>query len=302
MRALFGGRRGVTVAVSPAAVRPRGTVQAVVTVARPIDKVIAARIELGYHNFYRYRWAGRVDAAAAQGADTMWLLGEVGTNYGSDRDTADWVGVLDAELPVVDGEFRGGTAAVRVPSWAPGSSPLIAQWACRLVVERGGRDVCEDGLFSVVIAEQDATVAESGPERVAGEGAAELDIALSAPIYRSGQDIGGQLTITPGRDLPDGDAAVCWQRHRYSHPTERTPGPGGALDGPVLHLGKHLPLRAGEPIRLPFTLPLPPDAAPSALAVHSSLGWFVAARLFYSGFKAPLTERVRRPIVVVNTS
>jgi hypothetical protein len=34
--------------------------------------------------------------------------------------------------------------------------------------------------------------------------------------------------------------------------------------------------------------------------VHSSVSWFVAARMFYSGFTGHQVERVRRPIVVVN--
>jgi hypothetical protein len=47
-------------------------------------------------------------------------------------------------------------------------------------------------------------------------------------------------------------------------------------------------------------LPLPADAAPTTTAVHSSLSWFVGARVFYSGFTSHQIERVRRPIVVVN--
>jgi hypothetical protein len=34
--------------------------------------------------------------------------------------------------------------------------------------------------------------------------------------------------------------------------------------------------------------------------VHSSLSWFVAARMMYAGFNAHQMERVRRPITVVN--
>jgi hypothetical protein len=34
--------------------------------------------------------------------------------------------------------------------------------------------------------------------------------------------------------------------------------------------------------------------------VHSSLDWFVQARLMYAGSNAHMLERVRRPIVVIN--
>jgi hypothetical protein len=65
-------------------------------------------------------------------------------------------------------------------------------------------------------------------------------------------------------------------------------------------LGKRIPLRAGVPVVLPFEIQLPPDAPPTATAVHSSLNWFVQARLMYAGFTGHQLERVRRPIVVVN--
>jgi hypothetical protein len=59
-------------------------------------------------------------------------------------------------------------------------------------------------------------------------------------------------------------------------------------------------MHGGTEFGLPFALPLPADAAPTATAVHSSLSWFIGARIFYSGFTSHQIERVRRPIVVVN--
>jgi hypothetical protein len=35
--------------------------------------------------------------------------------------------------------------------------------------------------------------------------------------------------------------------------------------------------------------------------VHSSMDWYVQARMFYAGFNAHMTERVAKPIVVVNS-
>ncbi len=74
----------------------------------------------------------------------------------------------------------------------------------------------------------------------------------------------------------------------------------GAGGGPIIKLGKGIPLRAGHPITVPFEVTLPADAAPTAAAVHSSMSWAIAAELFYAGFSGPMTERVRKPIVVVN--
>jgi hypothetical protein len=297
---LFGRPAAAEVAVSPSSVLPRESVQATVTTSKPIDIVTSARIELGYTNFYRYRWAGKADSAAAAATEAMWLTQDVGTNYGTDRDAEDWVSVLVTEIPVATGQYSGGSATFRIPSWAPGSSPQIARWSCRLLVEREGRDVDARGDFTVVIGTANAKTEPEPLERVSGEAAATIDLALSAPMYRAGDVVNGVVDIVPNRDLPDGDVGVFWQQHRYSHPLTRTPGPGGAVDGPILRLGKHIPLRAGSPMRLPFALPLPPDAAPTATAVHSSLDWFVQVRMFYVGLSGPLTERIRRKVTVVN--
>jgi hypothetical protein len=42
---------------------------------------------------------GRADSAAAAGNDTLWMAGEVGTSYGGERDTEDWVCVTRVEVP-----------------------------------------------------------------------------------------------------------------------------------------------------------------------------------------------------------
>ena len=297
---LFDRSGGAQVTVAPVVVSPRQKVQATVTTDRAITKVTAATVEWGYTNFYRYHWAGRADAAAAAGNDSLWNMDQVGTNYGSEKDADDWVGVTKVELPIATGEFTGGSSAFTVPTWAPGSSPVLARWSCRLTVERGGRDVDTRGDFTVVTGPGDLQVEPAPVERVSGDGHTHIDIALSSAIYRAGDTINGQVTLTPQSDLPDGDVAVHWQRLRDSHPLTRSPATLAVLDGPVLQLGKGIALRAGAPVALPFALPLPPDAAPTATAVHSSLRWAIEARMFYKGFNSYLPERVRRQIVVVN--
>ena len=178
---------------------------------KPVANVTSARLEWGYDNFYRYHWAGRTDSAAAAGNDSLWMAGQVGTSYGGERDTDDWVCVTRVDIPLAANEFTDTTATFTVPSWAPGSSPEVARWACRLVVERGGGDVDERGEFHVVI------------------GAGDVDA-----------------------------------------------------------------------FGLQFALPLPADATPTTTAVHSSVSWFIGARIFYAGFTGHQVERVRRQIVFVN--
>jgi hypothetical protein len=297
---LFSRSGGAKVVVSPTNVAPRQTVTATVTTDKAIDKVRSARLDWGYTNFYQYHWAGRVDSVAAQGNDTIWTMDQVGTNYGGDRDTDDWVSVIAEDIPIAVGEFTGASSTFRIPSWAPASSQAIARWECRLTVDRGGRDIDTNGEFTVVIGTADVEAYVEPLEVVSGAAETVIDIALSSPVHRAGETITGQVTLTPTMDLPDGDLAVSWQRDRESHPLTRAPSPGTELDGPIVTLGKRIPLRAGVPVVLPFEIPLPADAAPTAAAVHSSVNWFVQARMMYAGFTGHMLERVRRPIVVVN--
>jgi hypothetical protein len=291
---------GARIAVAPEVIRPRQTVTATVTTDKPVDKVTSVTLEWGYDNFYRYHWAGRPDSAAAAGNDSLLMMDQVGTDYGSERDTDDWVCVTRVDVPIGASEFTGTSSTFKVPSWAPGSSPQIARWSCRLIIERGGRDVDARGDFTVVIGTADVEAVEEPLERFWGSGDTQIDILLTSPVYRAGEIISGQVVLRPQMDLPTGDVAVYWQRERESHPLVRSPAEGGAVDGRIIQLDKKIPLSAGTQLALPFHLPLPPDAAPTASAVHSSLSWFVAARMFYSGFTSHQIERVRRPIVVVN--
>ncbi|MCV7332422.1 hypothetical protein [Mycobacterium cookii] len=267
---------------------------------KPIGDVTSARIELGYYNSYRYRWAGRADAAATAATDAMWLTQEIGTTYGTDRDTKDWVRVDEVELPTATSEFTDGTATFRIPSWAPPSSSQIASWSCRLLVQRRGHDVDEQAEFAVITGVDDAT-ADIGPlEQVSGSGACDIDIALPRLVFHAGETITGDVIVTPTRDLPDGDLRVKWQWMRDSHPLTRTPGSGELADGRTVPLFKRLALRNGAAVRLPFQTALPTDAAPTASAVNSSMRWFINATMFYAGFNGPAAECVRLPIAVVS--
>lgn len=285
--------------VTPTTLSPRETVTATVTTTGAIDKVTTATLDWGYTNFYRYHWAGRLDSAG-NASDDLLMLGEPGTNYGGDRNADDWVSVTTVDLPIATSEFTGGSAQFRIPSWAPASSPEIARWGCRLGIRRAGRDLDERAEFTVLVRAADVDAGPEPLEHYDGTHDTAVDIDLPAAVFAAGAVIRGHISLHPGSDLPDGDLRVFWQRHRESHPLRRRPCETAPVNGPVLKLGNHIPLRAGCPMTIPFELPLPADAAPTASAVHSSMSWFVAAELFYAGFTGHLTERFRRPIVVVN--
>ncbi|MCI4674730.1 hypothetical protein [Candidatus Mycolicibacterium alkanivorans] len=295
---LFRRSAPVDLAVSPPLAVLRQTVTA--TVTGSVDRVRSARLDWGYTNFFRHRWAGHADSAAAQLNDDLWLLGEVGTNYGGDRDTEEWVSVTAVDLPIATGELTGGSYDFKVPSWAPASSREIARWSCRLTVDREGPDVEARGDFTVVVRPEDADAGDEPMERYDGSGETVIEITLPSPVYAAGQVVRGQITLTPTTDVPDGDLGVSWQRHRESHPLTGNPCTTAPVDGPIVKLGQGIRLRAGVPTVVPFDLVLPEDAAPTAAAVHSSMSWFIRAELFCAGSTGHMTERVRKPIVVVN--
>jgi hypothetical protein len=156
------------------------------------------------------------------------------------------------------------------------------------------------GEFTVRIGTADVESYLEPLEHVSGGAETVVDVSLAKPVWQAGETVTGRVTLTPTVDLPDGDLAVSWQRERESHPLTRTPGPGGQLDGRIIQLDKRIQLRAGTPVEFAFDVELPDDAPPTAAAVHSSINWFVQARLMYEGFNGHVMERVRRPITVVN--
>jgi hypothetical protein len=297
---LFRRSSGTRVAVVPGVVSPRQILQATVTTDKPIDKVSSATLEWGYTNFYRYRWAGRADAMATEMNDSWFMIDQVGTDAGSEKDAEDWVGVAKVELPVSAGQFAGGSSSFTVPSWAPGSSDVLARWSARLTIARGGRDVDTRGDFTVVIGRDDLQVTDAPQQRTGGGGETDIDIVLPSLVYRAGETINGSITLTPHSDMSDGELGIYWGRKRISHPLVRTPAiAGGTKSGQTVKLDKGISLRNGTPVTVPFAVPLPEDAPPTAAAVHSSLVWFLEATLMYSKWTQGI-EKVRRQFVVVN--
>ena len=296
---LFSRAPAVRVTVTPEVVRRRQTVTATVATDEPIDKVSAATLEWGYTNFYRYRWAGRADSVAAEMNDVWWIMGEAGTDAGSDKGTEDWVPVTKVEVPVVGGEFTGVTSSFKVPSWAPGSSDDLARWSARLTLERGGRvDTRAD--FTVLIGRDDADVVDEPPRRTAGDGETDMAIVLPSLVFAAGETISGSITLTPNVDMSDCELSIHWWHRCISHPLTRTPAAGGGSKrSDTFKLGKGIPLRRGSPVTVPFAVPLPTDAPPSGEAVHSSLVWFLEATLICAKLTQGI-EKVCRQIVVVN--
>jgi hypothetical protein len=297
---LFKRSAGIQVSVTPEVVRPRNTVRAIVTTDKTIDKVSAVSLEWGYTNFYRYRWAGRADAAAGAMNDSWLMMDQVGTDAGSEKDTDDWVGVTKVDLPIGVNEFTGGSSSFTVPSWAPGSSEALARWSARLTVARGGRDIDVRGDFTVVIGTDDLEVTDAPQQRTAVDTDTEIEIVLPSLVFRAGETISGSVVLTPRTDMSDAELAIYWCWNRSSHPLIRTPAAGGGgKSGQTIKLGKGIPLRDGTPVTLPFEVPLPGDAPPTGEAVHSSLTWHLEASMMYSKWTQGI-EKVRRQIVVVN--
>lgn len=100
--------------------------------------------------------------------------------------------------------------------------------------------------------------------------------------------------------MSDGELSIYWARKLVSHPRERAPAAGGGGNsGDTVKLGKGIALRQGNPVIVPFAVPLPADIAPTSDAVHSSLVYFLEATLMYSKWTQGI-EKVRRVFFVVN--
>ena len=256
---------------------------------------------MGYVNTYAYCWASRADAAATAGADSLATIGQVGPDYGSERETQGWVAVVQTPLEIVDGTLAAATheRGFRVPSWAPASSKELVTWAVRLTVERRGRDIEANGAF-VVLAPAPAPPgrAPGRDERVMG-GSSDIEIRFDRPAWRAGETISATVVITsPADGLPEADVAVVLRFDRLAHPLEHTPARNVTFDRGLVPIDKHVALTAGRRDRAALRAPAAADAGPTAEAVHSSLEWFVLVRILYNGFSAHLPERVRRGFVV----
>jgi hypothetical protein len=304
VKKLFGRGERPAVRVEPPQLLPTGDLTAYVTLPEALDKVAAAKVELGYANTYNYRWAGKADATLTQGADSLANIGEVGTDYGSEREVSDWVAVIATELPLDGGTLGAGSheVAFRVPSWAPGSSDeRLVRWAVRLAVDRKGRDIETDAGFTVLAPAPDPLPAPGPLERVMGS-STDIDIRLDRTAWCAGETLTGTVVITTpaGDPMPEADVAVLLHLDRASHPLQRTPGQGQTYDRDRVQLDKRVTLAPGAATELPFEIPVPADAPPTAEAVHGSLAWYVGVRILYKGFNAHMPERVRRGFVMYN--
>jgi hypothetical protein len=295
------GRSRATLELTPDVLSPTERLTALVMLTEPLDRLAAAKVELGYVNTYSYRWAGRRDAALRYDED---LLGpSQPSEGGTARTTKDWVAVLEHELPVAGGALAVGPheVDVRIPSWAPGSSSIV-RWVVRLRAERDGRpDLEVEQTCRVLTPPPPAGEGEPPPppqlEVISGD---DCDVVVDTERrwVRAGEQLRGTVTLTPRSELPEADVLVSLQRVRTSHPLERAPDYATEHTAARVQLDKRLRLPTGESTSVPFALDVPADADPTSEAVHSSLHWNVLARVMYKGFSHGI-DRVRRELVVV---
>ena len=303
---LFSRKKSATLTLSPAGpVRPTDTVTVSVQLTEALDGISAAAVELGYVNGYRYRWAGRADAALAQGNDSLLTMGQVGTDHGAEKDTEDWVHVLSEPLPVTGGVLGAGThqVALRLPSWSPGSSAKVVRWQVRLRIERRGRDVTAEAPLTVLIGAPDPAPASIDLPLIQKQRAIAdsltFEIETEKGAYRVGEQVRGVIAVTP-RETPTRTASVAgwFQRIQESHPLEKNPGSAtDAYVRPMTTFAENVQFVGGQRVEFPFALILPTDLDPTTEAVHSSIDWFVQIKVEFSGATGAI-ERAQRGIVV----
>jgi hypothetical protein len=300
---LFSKKSAATLTLSPEGpYRATDTVTVTVALDEALDGVTSAKIELGYVNVFRYRWAGKADAPLAQGNDSWLTMGQVGTDHGSDKDGEEWVHVLEEPLVVAAGVLGSGNhqAQVRLPSWAPGSSSKTVQWQVRLHVERSKKDVTAEAPLQVLVAPADPL-----PELRLIQGQSALnntltfEIETEKPCYKPGEEVRGTIAVTP-KEFVDRTALVAgWFRwEQTSHPV--TKNPGKTIEGftrPMVTFVKDVQLVQHQRAEFPFALTLPADVDPTTEAVHCSVDWYLQVKVEFSGMTGGI-ERAEREIVV----
>ncbi|MCZ4500071.1 MAG: hypothetical protein JWQ74_2626 [Marmoricola sp.] len=303
---LFSRKPAAGIALSPEGpFRATETVTATVTIDEALDKVTAARVELGYLNVFRYHWAGREGALLSQGNDSILTMGQVGTNYGSDKDGKEWVHVLDEPLTVAGGVLGSGShqVALRLPSWSPGSSKEVVQWQVRLHVERGGKDVEESAPITVLVAAPDPAPASSDLPLIQHESALaqslDFDIVTERSCYKPGDEVRGVVGVNSREIVTKPALVAAWfRREQVSHPVDKAPG--GTIEAftrPMVGIAKDVMFVAGTRMEFPFAMTLPLDVDPTTDAVHSSIAWFIQVKVEFSGLTGAI-ERAQRGIVV----
>lgn len=303
---LFSRKKGASITLSPdGPYRPTDTITATVTVDEALDKVTAAAVELGYVNGFRYRWAGRADAALKHDNDSLLLMGQVGTDYGSEKDTEDWVPVLAEPLHLIEGTLNAGQHQVRLrlPSWSPGSSKEVVRWQIRVKVERSGRDLETQTPLTVLIGPPDPLPASADLPLIqktrAMASTLDFEILTEKGAYKVGEQVRGVIAVR-SPETPKRTALIAgwFQQVQESHPVEKTPGgPTEAFIRPMTTFAKDIQFTAGQRVEFPFTLTLPTDLDPTTEAVHSSINWFIQIKVEFSGATGAI-ERAERGIVV----
>ncbi|MEV0355506.1 hypothetical protein AB0H71_05510 [Nocardia sp. NPDC050697] len=303
MMGLFSRRKDASVALAPdGPYRPTDTITATVTVDKALDRVASASVQLGYRNGFRYRWAGRTNAALNHDNDSLLLAGQVGTDYGSEKDTEEWVPVLAEPLPLVEGSLAAGQHRVRLrlPSWSPGSSKEVVRWEIRLVVERSGRDLETAVPLTVLIGPPDPLPdLPLNQKSRALASTLDFEIVTEQGAYRAGAEVRGVVAVT-APETPKRTASVAgwFQRVQESHPVAKTPGsPTEAFVRPMVTFAKDVQFIGRQRQEFPFALTLPKDIDPTTEAVHSSIDWFVQIKVEFSGATGAI-ERAERGIVV----
>ncbi|CAM3972955.1 hypothetical protein [Smaragdicoccus niigatensis] len=301
---LFRRKSAASLRLSPEGpYRATETITVSVNLDEALDGVTAAKVELGYVNVFRYRWAGRADAAFSQGADSLLMMGEVGTNYGTEKDGEAWVHVLEEPLLVADGLLGAGShqVAVRLPSWAPGSSAKVVQWQVRLHVERGKKTATSQAPFQVLIAAPEPKPTDL--PLIQGERALantlHFEIETDRACYKPGEEVRGVVAVTSREPVSRKALVAGWfQRLQASHPVEKTPGSATEeYTRPMVTFAKDVQLRQHQRAEFPFALTLPLDVDPTTEAVNSSIDWFVQIKVEFAGATGGI-ERAQRGIVV----
>ena len=155
--------------------------------------------------------------------DAWWMMGEVGTDAGSEKDTEDWVGVTKVDLPIATGEFSRRHFIVHGAVVGTGIIGCTRSHGRRASLSSAAAATsipAATSTWSSAPTTFKSPTSRSGGS--AGDGETELAIVLPSLVFRAGETITGNIVLSRRRTCPTASSdllglydatLIRWRRH-----------------------------------------------------------------------------------------
>jgi sporulation-control protein spo0M len=233
---------------------PGDTVDVRLDVGTGGDKRLQAiRLELGYKNTYYQR---------TRDSDGDY----------DDTRTSDEVTVATKEMPAGHPSLAGGEATfettLELPVDAPASVPKWVEWHVKAILDRKLRRDRREEVPITVYATRAAPASRAQSPQVFGD-KCDMRLEVASRVARPGETLSGVLHVEP-RDAFDVRSVRVDLECRMHHEDNIVREHGDDVE---LTLAQQVSFTPGVPQEFPFSITLPPTAAPTLWARHSLVRW-----------------------------